>query len=139
MVVNSLIATIVILSILIFSELFTKLLGKRIFKNQNKELTKAEVKLKELRNLIRLAILNNDRKTSEKIQNEYSSLYGKVLFLRITINSIFIIPMLIFYCFTFYYYKNIHLFMPIINLMILITGLFFLVKLLYNIYHRDMS
>lgn len=137
--ISSIIATIIIISILVFSELFTKYFGKIIFRNQNKELERAEVKLKELRNLIRLAILNNDRITSEKIQKEYSNLYGKVLYLRMVVNSIFLIPMFVFYVFTIYFFKEIHLFMPIINLIILVTGLYFLVKFLYIVYRRDMS
>jgi len=128
MVINTITLTIITIAVMLLSELFTKKMTLILFPEQLKKINATEKKLAELKNLIRLTMLNNDNLTYKKLQSEYAEHYNSIFFTKIKINSIFIIPLLVFIPLASFFYHNQPLLLPAINLIFFVAGIYFLVK-----------
>ncbi|MFC2130772.1 hypothetical protein ACFLSQ_05010, partial [Bacteroidota bacterium] len=122
--------------VLLLSELFTKKFGKKIFPEYYKSILKVDKRLKELKNLIRLTLIHNDKNTYAMLQEEYAELYNKIFFTKLISNSIFLIPLVIFAIAAFFYFIDKYLLLPPLNFILLIVGIYFLIKLLYSFFRN---
>ncbi len=136
MMLNSIILTFITIVVLLLSELFTKKFGKKIFPEYYKRILKVDKRLKELKNLIRLTLIHNDKSTYAMLQKEYAELYNKIFFTKVIVNSIFLIPLVIFATAAYFYYYNKLLLLPPLNFILFIVGIYFLIKFLYSIFRN---
>lgn len=127
MILNSIIFGLITILILLLSEIFNKKAGRILFPIYYKRIDDIEKRLKELKNLIRLALIHKDRKTYEKLQKEYAEIFNKVFFIKVLVNSIFFIPIIIFAAFSTVFY-TLEMILPPLNFIVFLTGFYFLVK-----------
>ena len=130
MVLNTLILSALTIIVLILTDINYKKIGRKIFPLNYDKIDKFDKRLSELRNLIRLTMIHNDKKSFNKLHKEYSELYNKILFTKIFVNSIFFIPVIIFTVLVNVFLKKWDFWLPPINLIIFIMGVYFLVKYL---------
>jgi hypothetical protein len=133
MIINTITLTIITIAVMLLSELFTKKIAQKLFPVQLKKIKETEKKLKDLKNLIRLTMLNNDNLSYKKLQSEYAEHYNSIFFTKIRINSIFIIPLLVFIPLASFAYNNQALLLPAINLIFFVAGIYFLVKFIISL------
>jgi len=133
MIINTITLTIITFGVMLLSELFTKKMTLKIFPKHLKKIKDTEKKLDELKNLIRLTMLNNDNLTYKKLQSEYAEYYNSIFFTKIKINSVFIIPLLVFIPIASFFYNSQPLLLPAINLIFFIAGIYFLGKFIISI------
>ena len=133
MILNTFILSTITIMVLILTDLYYKKIGRKIFPLNYNKIDRFDKRLSELRNLIRLTIIHNDKKSYDKLQKEYSELYNKIFFTKISVNSIFLIPVIIYTLIINIFLKETDLWLPPINLIIFILGIYFLVKFLITI------
>jgi hypothetical protein len=133
MILNTIILSALTILVLFLSDLYYKKIGRKIFPLYYDKIDRIDKRLSELRNLIRLTMIHNDKKSFEKLQKEYSELYNKILFTKISVNSIFLLPLIIFSILINIFLKHWELWLPPVNLIIFILGIYFLVKYLIAI------
>lgn len=133
MILNTFILSTITIMVLILTDLYYKKIGRKIFPLNYNKIDRLDKRLSELRNLIRLTIIHNDKKSYNKLQKEYSELYNKIFFTKISVNSIFLIPVIIYTLIINIFLKETDLWLPPINLIIFILGIYFLVKFLITI------
>ena len=133
MILNSIILSVITILILFLSEIFNKKIGRKLFPIHYKKIEEIDKRLFELRNLIRLTLIHNDKKTYEKLQKEYSELYNKVLWTKILVNSIFLIPIILFTVIVNIFFWKWDLFLPPVNMIIFVLGFYFLVKFIISV------
>jgi hypothetical protein len=128
MILNSVIFGLITILILLLSEIFNKKAGRKLFPIYYKRIDDIGKRLNELKNLIRLALINNDKKTYEKLQKEYAEFYNKVFIIKALVNSIYFIPIIIFAAFSTVFFHTWEMILPPLNFIIFLTGFYFLVK-----------
>jgi hypothetical protein len=129
MVQNSIIVGSLTIIILLISDYYNKRLIRKIFPVFQKKIVFTDKKLGELKNLIRLTMLHNDKTTYYKLQKEYSEHYNQVLYIKIIVNSIFFVPIFLFTIISSLLYNYYPTFIHPISLVMLITAIYFLIKL----------
>lgn len=136
MILNSIILSLLTVIILFISEYFNKKLGKKFFPIHYKRISDIDKRLLELRNLIRLTLIHNDQKAYDRLQKEYSELYNKIFITKIMVNSIFLIPIILFTVIVKFFFKDWDMFLPPVNLIIFVVGLYFLAKFLIAVFRN---
>jgi|GEM_PF-5361970 len=128
MILNTIIFALITFIILFLSDIINRKVGKKLFPLHFRRIEVIDKRLMELRNLIRLTLIHNDKKTTEKLQKEYSEQYNKVFFIKLMINSIFLVPILMFAVIINYLPFIWELILPPVNLVIFMVGIYFLIK-----------
>ncbi len=134
MIVNTIIFTLISLLLFLFSDYFSKQISKKIFPKHYKKIKDIEKRMKDLKNLIRLTIIHNDKESYYKLQREYSELYNSIFFLKIFLYLTFFIPILVFASIMNFFYKYTELILPPINLLIFLLGIYFIIKMIISFY-----
>ncbi len=130
MIVNTAILTALTLLVLFLSEKANKKFGKKVFPGYTRKIKKTEEKLEGLKNLIRLTFIHKDEKTREKLQKEYSELHSRIFFVKMATNTFFLVPYVIYGVVAYFVFRDKELLLPPINYIILILGVYFIVKFL---------
>lgn len=128
MILNSIIFGLVTILILLLSEIFNKRVGRKVFPVYYQKIDDIDKRLNELKNLIRLTLLHEDKKTYQKLQKEYADLYNKIFFIKALVNSIYFIPIIIFAAIASVFFIRWDMILPPLNYIIFLTGFYFLIK-----------
>ena len=136
MIYNSVVLISATVLILRLSELLNKRFGKKFFPDYYKRIQSADKRLNELKNLIRLTYIHNDKKTFQILQKDYAELYHKIFLVKIIVYSIIFIPVIIFAPIAYFFYTGKPLFLPAVNLIIFVIGLYFLIKFLVSTFNN---
>lgn len=134
MIINTILLTVLTILVIWISELLNKISSKKFFPKHYKKIKETEKKLSDLKNLIRLTLLQEDKNTYQELQKEYAELYNSIFFQKIIMNLIFFIPILIYTPIVHFLFLDIKLLLPPINLIIFLIGLFYLLKFIVSLY-----